>query len=122
MRDTAHGVTSAVAKNRCGAGSTGRGEECIKINGSHTVVELMRGGATPREACLEALRRVAANYGNDRQKLEQFGLDFYAVNKRGEHAAASLWNTNAARTRRAQYAVNDGGASRLVDCAYLFER
>ncbi|MFN0120979.1 MAG: N(4)-(beta-N-acetylglucosaminyl)-L-asparaginase, partial [Blastocatellia bacterium] len=32
------------------AGSTGRGEECIYINGAHTIVEMMRRGATPAEA------------------------------------------------------------------------
>ncbi len=104
------------------AGSTGRGEECIKINGAHTVVEMMRRGASPREACLEALRRVAANYRNDRKKLEQFDLNFYAVNKRGQHGAAALWNVSSTRKRQAQYAVNDGGASRLVESAYLLGR
>jgi len=105
-----------------GAGSTGRGEECIKVNGAHTVVEMMRRGASPREACLEALRRVAANYNNNRKKLEQFDLNFYAVNKRGEHGAAALWNISISRKRKPQYAVNDGGESRLVESAYLLER
>ncbi len=105
------------------AGSTGRGEECIKVNGAHTIVEAMRRGASPREACLEALRRVAANYGNNRKKLEQFDLDFYAVNKRGQHAGSTLWNTSANRKRKPQYAVCDGsGPSRLVESAYLLER
>jgi N4-(beta-N-acetylglucosaminyl)-L-asparaginase len=104
------------------AGSTGRGEECIKINGAHTVVEMMRRGASPREASLEAVRRVAANYRNNRKKLEQLSINFYALNKRGEHGAASLWNTSGSGGRKAQYAVNDGGQSRLVECAYLLER
>ncbi len=104
------------------AGSTGRGEECIKVNGAHTVVEQMRRGASPRDACLEALRRVAANYLNDRKKLAQFDLNFYALNKRGEHGAAALWNVGARRQRKAQYAINTGGASRLVESAFLLER
>src|SRR5262249_2249864 len=33
------------------AGSTGRGEENIKINGGHTIVEMMRRGMSPNEAC-----------------------------------------------------------------------
>lgn len=104
------------------AGSTGRGEECIKVNGAHTVVEAMRRGATPREACLEALRRVLTNYANDRKKLERFDLNFYALNKRGEHAGASLWNVSENRKRKPRYAVNDGGESRLMDSGYLLER
>src|SRR5579875_4035020 len=42
-----------------GAGSTGVGEENIRIAGGHTIVEAMRKGMSPREAVLEALRRVS---------------------------------------------------------------
>ncbi len=102
------------------AGSTGRGEECIKVNGAHTVVEMMRQGKTPTEACLEALHRVARNYGNDRTRLRRFHLLFYALNKDGVHGGASLWGaTRGGRPR--QYAIHDGTAARLVDCAALFE-
>ena len=37
-----------------GAGSTGRGEENMRIAGAHTIVENMRHGMTPKEACLDA--------------------------------------------------------------------
>jgi N4-(beta-N-acetylglucosaminyl)-L-asparaginase len=40
------------------AGSTGRGEAVIKTCGSHVVVEAMRSGASPTDACLEACRRI----------------------------------------------------------------
>ncbi|HXF06038.1 MAG TPA: N(4)-(beta-N-acetylglucosaminyl)-L-asparaginase, partial [Blastocatellia bacterium] len=53
------------------AGATGRGEECIKINGAHTIVELMRRGMSPTDACLDALRRIARNYDNDRSILRR---------------------------------------------------
>ena len=46
-----------VDQNVGGAGSTGRGEENIKIAGAHTVVEAMGHGASPKEAVLEALSR-----------------------------------------------------------------
>src|SRR5262245_46158975 len=42
------------------AGSTGRGEECIYINGAHTVVENMRRGMSPTDAAMDAVKRVAA--------------------------------------------------------------
>jgi N4-(beta-N-acetylglucosaminyl)-L-asparaginase len=40
------------------AGGTGRGEACILASGSFAIIELLRQGATPREAGLEVLRRV----------------------------------------------------------------
>lgn len=106
------------------AGSTGRGEECIKINGAHTVVEMMRKGMSPTDAALEACKRVAANYNNDKAKLKKFGIEFYAVNKNGEHGAAGLWgySLNAKGERkRSQYAVHDGKENKLHDVAYLCE-
>jgi N4-(beta-N-acetylglucosaminyl)-L-asparaginase len=101
------------------AGSTGRGEENIRVAGAHTIVENMRRGMSPREACLDALQRVARNFNDDRAKLAQFDLNFYALRKDGAYAGASLWS-GAGRARR--FAVNDGGESRLEECAYLFER
>ncbi|MCI0363231.1 MAG: N(4)-(beta-N-acetylglucosaminyl)-L-asparaginase, partial [Phycisphaerales bacterium] len=47
------------------AGSTGRGEENIRVAGAHTIVENMRHGMPPKDACLDALKRVARNYQND---------------------------------------------------------
>src|SRR5215472_2019043 len=61
-----------------GAGSTGKGEENIKIAGAHTIVEMMRKGMKPADACLEALDRVAHNYKKDKTKLRTFHLYFYA--------------------------------------------
>jgi N4-(beta-N-acetylglucosaminyl)-L-asparaginase len=106
------------------AGSTGRGEECIKINGAHTIVEMMRRGASPTDACMEAVKRVVANYNNNRAKLSKFQLNFYALNKKGEHGAGSLWaytlNTKGER-QRAKYAVHDGKENKLLETAYLYE-
>ena len=102
------------------AGSTGRGEENIKVNGGHTVVEMMRKGMSPTDACLEALKRVARNYNNDRTKLRKFHLLFYALNKDGVHGSASLWQMGSGGRPRT-YAVHDGTEPRRVECAYLFE-
>src|SRR5207237_4455954 len=70
------------------AGSTGRGEEVIYINGARSVVENMRRGSSPEQACLDALKLIAARYGNDREQLKDIDVNFYALNKRGEYAAA----------------------------------
>jgi N4-(beta-N-acetylglucosaminyl)-L-asparaginase len=107
-----------------GAGSTGRGEENIRIAGGHTIVENMRHGMSPREACLEALKRVARNFENDSSSLEKVDLNFYALRKDGEYAGASLWNgeVHAGEIRPSHFAVNDGGESRLEPCVHLLER
>ena len=103
------------------AGSTGKGEENIKISGGHTIVEMMRRGKSPTDACLEALTRIAHNYNNDKKKLSTFHIFFYALNKDGVHGAASLWRATRNNTHRATYAVHDGTQSRLVDCAPYFD-
>jgi N4-(beta-N-acetylglucosaminyl)-L-asparaginase len=102
------------------AGSTGRGEENIKVAGGHTVVELMRRGMSPTDACLEALQRVARNYNNDKKRLAKFYVVFYALNKDGVHGGAALWSQRRSG-RRHTYAVHDGTQARLVDCAALLE-
>jgi len=104
-----------------GAGSTGKGEENIKISGGHTIVEMMRKGMSPAEACLEALHRVARNYNNDKKKLGTFHIYFYALNKDGVHGSASLWRNGYDPNKRAKYAVHDGTQGHLEDCAAYFD-
>lgn len=107
------------------AGSTGRGEEVIYINGARTVVEYMKRGMSPEQACLETLGLITGRYGNDRQRIREIDVNFYAVNKRGEYSGAAIWSHSISsrgdRYRR-QYAVADAGGSRLVESAYVFER
>jgi N4-(beta-N-acetylglucosaminyl)-L-asparaginase len=97
------------------AGSTGKGEENIKIAGGHTIVEMMRHGKSPSDACLEAMSRVAHNYKNDKKKLATFHIFFYAINKDGQHGAASLWRSGYNKDKHANYAVHDGTQARLVE-------
>lgn len=103
------------------AGSTGKGEENIKICGGHSIIEMMRQGKSPSDACLEALGRVAHNYKNDKKKLNTFHLYFYAINKDGAHGAASLWRNGYEASKQASYAVHDGTEARLVPCKAFFE-
>jgi N4-(beta-N-acetylglucosaminyl)-L-asparaginase len=102
------------------AGSTGKGEENIKICGGHTIIEMMRKGMSPGDACMEAMHRVAHNYKNDKKKLSTFHIFFYALSKDGAHGAASLW-ANMYDQRPASYAVHDGGEARLERCTPLFQ-
>ena len=102
-----------------GAGSTGVGELNIRVAGGHTIVEAMHRGLTPKEAVLEALKRVSKLFNDDKKMLDKLGIEFYALRKDGEHAAGSLW----AKTEDYQtYAVNDGGESRLEKCVFLYEK
>ena len=103
------------------AGSTGKGEENIKISGGHTIIEMMRQGKSPKDACLEALSRIAHNYKNDKKKLSTFHIFFYAINKDGVHGAASLWKNTYDRSKHSTYAVHDGTEAKLVDCAPFFD-
>jgi N4-(beta-N-acetylglucosaminyl)-L-asparaginase len=104
-----------------GAGSTGKGEENIKISGGHTIVEMMRKGMKPTDACLEALGRVARNYNGDKKKLATFHLYYYAVNKDGEYGSASLWKNGYEAGKVAKFAVCDGTGSRLESCRAFFD-
>jgi len=101
------------------AGSTGRGEAVIQNCGAFTVVEHMRLGKSPEEACLEALKRIDKHSRDPRLRRRDgrpnFDVKFYALNKRGEYGAAALWS-------QAQFAVHDERSRRLEDCAYLYKR
>jgi len=101
------------------AGSTGLGEFVIKTVGGHTVVEMMRGGMHPKDACLEALRRIGTFTVDPRLLDEQgrpnFGVNYYAVNKKGEYAGAAIF-------AGARFAVSVDGDTRVEDSAYLFDR
>jgi N4-(beta-N-acetylglucosaminyl)-L-asparaginase len=100
------------------AGSTGRGEACIKACGAFLTVEFMRRGMRPSDAALETLRRVVATTETrllDERGRPSFGLNFYAVNKKGEFGGASMF-------AGARYAAWDGTEAKHHDAAYLFER
>jgi len=103
------------------AGSTGKGEENIKISGGHTIIEMMRKGMPPVDACLEAMGRIAHNYKSDKKKLGTFHIYFYALNKDGVHGAASLWRNGYEKNKRASYAVHDGTEARLAECKAYFD-
>jgi len=74
--------------NEVGAAtSTGVGEEVIRIVGSHLVVELMRQGYSPENACKEAVMRIVKR---DPAKAKAIQIGFLALNKKGEHGAYCL--------------------------------
>ena len=99
------------------AGSTGRGEANLQNCSSFFIVELMRSGITPQQACLEALKRVAERTEarlRDKAGRPTFGLAFYAVAKDGRYGSAAFYSG-------ARFAVHDGTQARLEDCASLYD-
>ena len=74
--------------NEIGAAtSTGVGEEVIRCVGSHLVVELMRHGYTPENACKEAVMRIVKK---SPAKSKEIQVGFLAINKKGEYGAYAL--------------------------------
>jgi N4-(beta-N-acetylglucosaminyl)-L-asparaginase len=62
------------------ATSSGLGEAVIRTCGSFLVVEMMRQGATPQQACEEAINRIKIKHAN----YKDFQVGYLAVNKAGE--------------------------------------
>jgi N4-(beta-N-acetylglucosaminyl)-L-asparaginase len=98
------------------AGSTGRGEANIKACGAFLVVEFMRQGMSPEQACLKVMERVIAL--TERRLLDDrgrphFDLQFYAVAKDGRFGGATAYEGT-------KFAVCDNQGPRRIDCAYLF--
>lgn len=92
------------------AGSTGRGEANLYGLCSFLIVDEMRRGKSPKDAGMEALRRIKANTIDKRllnsRGEPNFGINFYMVNKRGEYAGVGLYGTT-------QFAVCDARGPRL---------
>lgn len=74
--------------NEVGAATaTGVGEEVIRICGAHLVVELMRQGFAPKDACREAVMRIVKKQPERSKELQ---VGFIALNKRGEYGSFCL--------------------------------
>jgi N4-(beta-N-acetylglucosaminyl)-L-asparaginase len=73
--------------NEVGAATaTGTGEEVVRICGTHLVVELMRQGYTPANACKEAVTRII---NKSPKYTKDMIVGFLALNKKGEYGAYS---------------------------------
>ncbi|SRR5579871_369792 len=74
--------------NEIGAAtSTGLGEEVIRIVGSHLVVEYMRQGLSPEDACKKTVERIIKR---NPQKRDDLQVGFLALNKKGEFGAFAI--------------------------------
>lgn len=74
--------------NEIGAAtSTGVGEEVIRICGSHTVIEFMRHGLSPEEACKRTVQRIVRKKG---EKAKELQVGFIALNNKGQFGGYAL--------------------------------
>ncbi len=101
------------------AGSTGRGEANLYNLCSFLIVEEMRRGRHPKDAGMEALRRIKANTVEkrllNREGNPNFGINFYVLNARGEHAGVTMYEG-------AKYAVCTDAGPQTLDCEALLPK
>lgn len=101
------------------AGSTGRGEANLTNCSSVMVVEFMRQGKTPEQACLEVCKRIVDH--NRMRRLREasgrpkFSVSFYAISRNGEYGAATILSGGS-------YVVHDGVSARKQECPYLYKK
>ena len=96
------------------AGSTGRGEANLYNLCSFLIVEEMRRGKSPKDAGMEALRRIKANTVEKRllnsRGAPNFGINFYVINAKGEYAGVTMYEGT-----KATFAIcTEAGAQTLV--------
>ncbi|MGQ0764805.1 MAG: N(4)-(beta-N-acetylglucosaminyl)-L-asparaginase [Gemmatimonadota bacterium] len=100
------------------AGSTGRGEACIKVCGAFLAVEQMRLGRSPEQALLHVVERVVAMTESrllGPNGRPRFDLDFYAVHKDGRYAGVSAYEGGT-------FAICDDAGPRIENSAWLYRR
>jgi N4-(beta-N-acetylglucosaminyl)-L-asparaginase len=101
--------------NEIGAATaTGQGEEVIRISGCHLVVELMRQGKTPQQACEEAVSRVIKLMQIRKKDPKDIQVGFIALNKNGEYGSYCV-------QKGFNYAVHDQSGNNLIDAGYFLK-
>ncbi len=100
-------------------GSTGRGEANLFNLSSFLVVEKMRDGMHPKDAALEALRRIRDNTIEDRllngRGEPAFNVRFFALDKQGRHAGVQMYGGGEG------YAVCTENGAEMLPFDYLLE-
>ncbi len=107
------------------AGSTGRGEANLYNLSSFFIVDAMRRGMHPKDAGMEALKRIRANTVEKRLRKKNgdpnFNINFYALNARGEYAGVAMYAEDpedigwaGGTTSAVRYAVCDENGPRSI--------
>jgi N4-(beta-N-acetylglucosaminyl)-L-asparaginase len=90
--------------------ATGQGEDVIRISGSHTVVELMRQGLSPEQACKKAIERIVRI---KKSKAKEIQVAFLALNKKGEVGTYAI-------QKGFNYAVRNKSSEKLIPAKSWF--
>lgn len=93
------------------ATATGQGEEVIRICGSFLVVELMRQGYSPEQACKKAVERIQRVTPKDPKKIQ---IGFIAINKAGQYGGYALH-------KGFDFGVTQDGITTKVDAQYAIQ-
>jgi len=93
-----------------GACATGLGEAVMKTLGSFLIVELMRQGYTPQEACEEGVRRIVA-----KQQFKDMQIGYLAIDKKGNHGAYCIH-------KGFNYALYQSGKNKMFDADYWVKK
>ena len=101
---------SLFVDNEVGAAcATGLGELIMKTLGSFLVVELMRGGMSPTDACKAAVVRIIEKYGAENNQA-----CYLAINKNGEHGAFAVH-------KGFSYAICEDGKHKMIKSGYFYD-
>lgn len=98
--------------NEVGAAtSSGLGEEVIRICGTHLVVEFMRMGDSPEEACRKAVMRIV---NRDPQRAKTLQVGFLALDKQGRHGAYAI-------QKGFVYAVKSNNEQQVIAAKWVYD-
>jgi N4-(beta-N-acetylglucosaminyl)-L-asparaginase len=90
--------------------ATGQGEDVIRICGSHSVVEFMRQGMSPEQACKAAVEKIVRI---KKEKAKDIQVAFIALNKKGETGAYAI-------QKGFTYALKNNNEERMVEVKSYF--
>ncbi|HVF73017.1 MAG TPA: N(4)-(beta-N-acetylglucosaminyl)-L-asparaginase [Chthoniobacterales bacterium] len=111
------------------AGSTGRGEANLYNLCSFLIVESLRRGMHPKDAGMEACRRIKANTVEKRllnsKGNPNFGINFYILNAKGEFAGVSMYPNYLRESTKevvpSTYAVCTDKGAETLPCEALLD-
>jgi N4-(beta-N-acetylglucosaminyl)-L-asparaginase len=90
--------------------ATGQGEDVIRMSGSHTVIEFMRHGMSPQDACRAAVERIVKI---KKEKSRDIQVAFLALSRQGEVGAFAIQPGFS-------YALRNGSTEQLIPAKSWF--
>ncbi len=94
--------------------ATGHGEEIIRVVGAHLVIEFMRQGKSPEDACKEAVKLIKKKFDLRKKQARDTQIGFIALNNQGRYGAFAL-------KEGFTFAVKDQQENRIIKAKYLLQ-